>query len=68
MESRTYTVPAIHCTHCVSTIERELSELQGVQRAKADLLSRKLEVDFELPATEAQITALMAEINYPVAR
>jgi copper chaperone CopZ len=67
MESRSYTVPGIHCGHCVSTIERELSELQGVQRAKADLFSRRLEVDFEPPATEAQITALMAEINYPVA-
>jgi copper chaperone CopZ len=67
MESRTYNIPSIHCGHCVSTIERELSELQGILRAKADQFSRRLEVDFEPPATEGQITSLLAEINYPVA-
>lgn len=68
MESRTYSIPSIHCGHCVGTIERELSELQGVLRAKADQFSRQLEVDFEAPATESQITGLLAEINYPVAQ
>jgi len=67
MENRTYTIPGIHCGHCVSTIERELSELQGVRRAKADQLTHRLEVEFDPPATEAQITTLLAEINYPVA-
>jgi copper chaperone CopZ len=68
MESRTYTIPSIHCGHCVGTIERELSELNGVLRAKADQFSQRLEVDFEPPATEGQITSLLAEINYPVAQ
>ncbi len=67
METRTYSVPNIHCGHCVGTIERELSELQGVRRVSADQMSQMVEVEFEPPATESQITALLAEINYPVA-
>lgn len=67
MESRTYSVPSIHCGHCVGTIERELSELEGVRKVKADQMGRSVQVEFEPPATESQITALLAEINYPVA-
>jgi len=65
MTTVTYSVPAIHCGHCTHTIETEVGELQGVQSVKADQETRKVQITFETPASEEQIKALLAEINYP---
>lgn len=66
MTTVTYSVPAIHCGHCTHTIEMEVGELPGVKSVKADMDTRKVQIDFDAPATEAQIKALLAEIEYPV--
>jgi copper chaperone len=66
MNSVTYSVPAIHCSHCTHTIELEVGELQGVQTVKADLDTKKVQITFDVPASEEQIKALLAEIEYPV--
>lgn len=65
MTTVTYTVPAIHCGHCIHTIEMEVGELQGVQSVKADQSTKKVQVTFDAPASEDTIKALLAEINYP---
>jgi copper chaperone CopZ len=65
MTTVTYSVPAIHCGHCTHTIESELGELAGVQSVKADLGTKKVNITFDLPASEESIKALLAEINYP---
>ena len=62
-----YSVPNIHCGHCVHTIQMEVSEVDGVQAVKADEKSRLVEITFDAPASEENIKALLAEINYPVA-
>jgi len=62
-----YSVPNIHCGHCVHTIQMEVSEVEGVQSVKADEASQMVEVTFDVPASEENIKALLAEINYPVA-
>ena len=67
MQSKTFSVPNISCGHCTHTIEMELSDLAGVQSAKADLDSRQVVVEWGEPATWEQIEALLVEINYPVA-
>lgn len=64
MESKTVTVPAISCGHCVHTIQSEVSELAGVKSVKADQASKQVTVEWESPATWQQIEALMREINY----
>ena len=66
MTTVTYSIPAIHCHHCTHTIEMEVGELEGVKAVKADMEGKKVQVSFEPPATEGQIKALLAEINYPV--
>lgn len=63
----TYTIPNISCKHCVHTIKTELGELAGVQAVEADPQTKQARITFEAPATEAQIRALLAEINYPPA-
>ena len=65
MTTVTYNVPAIHCGHCTHTIEMEVGELQGVQSVKADEANKKVVITFDAPASEDQIKALLAEINYP---
>jgi copper chaperone len=67
MTSVKYSIPNISCGHCVHTIQTEVSELNGVQSVKADQETKLVEIEFDAPATEAQIKALLAEINYPVA-
>lgn len=68
MTSVTYNVPSIHCGHCVHTIQSELGTLQGVSRVAARQDTRQVTVEFAPPATEAQIVALLSEINYPPAK
>ena len=65
MNTVVYSVPAISCGHCTKTIETEVSELKGVQSVKAEIDSKKVTITFDAPATEEQIKALLAEINYP---
>lgn len=65
MTTVTYTVPKIHCGHCVHTIQMELSDLAGVQTVSADMNTKKVVVNFDAPASEEKIEALLAEIKYP---
>ena len=65
MTSVTYDVPNISCGHCVHTIQTELSELEGVVQVEASQTDRKVTVTFGEPASEANIVALLKEINYP---
>jgi copper chaperone CopZ len=53
--------------HCVHTIQAEIADLKGVQSVKADAATKKVDIVFDTPASEEQIKALLAEINYPVA-
>jgi len=67
MTTVTYSIPNISCGHCVHTIQSELGELAGVQSVVASQDSRQATITFDAPATEDQIKALLAEINYPAA-
>ncbi len=66
MATVTYNVPGIHCMHCTHTIETEVGELAGVKTVRAELDSKNVTINFEAPASEEQIKALLTEINYPV--
>ena len=67
MSTVTYSIPNISCSHCVHTIQTELADLPGVKSVQANEATQKVEITFDAPANEAQIKALLAEINYPVA-
>ncbi len=64
MTTITYSIPAIHCGHCVHTIQLEVGELPGVQTVLADETGRKATITFAPPATEAAIIATLKEIGY----
>lgn len=67
MTTVTYTLPAIHCGHCVHTIQMEVSELAGVQSVQVDEASKQAVITFGPPATEDGLIALLKEIGYPPA-
>jgi copper chaperone CopZ len=67
MTTVTYSIPNISCGHCVHTIQSEVAELAGVQTVVASQDTRQATIIFDSPATEEQIMALLASINYPVA-
>ncbi len=67
MSTVTFSIPNISCGHCVHTIRTEVSELEGVKRVEPSAETRQVEIDFEPPATEESIVALLTEINYPPA-
>jgi copper chaperone CopZ len=65
MATQKFNIPNISCGHCVAAIKDELSELSGVHAVNGDPATKDVTVDFEAPATEDQIKAKLAEINYP---
>ncbi|MCI0712737.1 MAG: heavy-metal-associated domain-containing protein [Chloroflexi bacterium] len=64
-DKRTLFVPAIHCGHCVHTVQNELSEIDGVKFVKADEGTRQVVVEWEAPATLNAIKEKLVEIEYP---
>lgn len=66
MVAKTFKVPNISCGHCVTTIEREVSEIEGVILVKADEATKQVNVEWnEPPADWNAIQALLEEIDYP---
>jgi copper chaperone len=65
MNTVVYSIPKIHCDHCLHTIETELGDLPGVEAVKASLGDKKVMVRYSEPATEDQLKATLTEINYP---
>ena len=43
-ETITYSVPAIHCAHCATSIRDEVSEVEGVQDVDVDLESKNVTI------------------------
>ena len=67
LETRKFVVPNISCGPCVHTIQNELGDLAGVKQVKADQQTKEVVVEWESPATWAQIQNLLTEIDYPPA-
>ncbi len=61
----TYSIPNIHCEHCVHTIQSELIDLPGVKSVKASQTLQNATIEYVAPASEDSIKALLKEINYP---
>jgi copper chaperone len=64
MTTVTYTLPAVHCGHCVHTVQSEVGELAGVQSVTVDQDSKQAVITFASPATEDSIITLLKEIGY----
>ena len=67
MEKTTFSIPNISCDHCVMTIKRELGEIKGIEEVEGDATTKKITVQWDLPATLEKIKSTLKKINYPAA-
>jgi copper chaperone CopZ len=67
MEHKTFSITKISCGHCVMTITKELKELKGVRKVEGNPQFKSVDVEWDAPATEAQIRATLNDINFPAA-
>lgn len=65
-ETKTYTVPGMHCGHCKAAVTEEVSALEGVASVAVDLESKRVEVVGE-HLDDASIRAAIAEAGYEAA-
>ena len=65
MQSKTFSIPNISCGHCVMSIKNELSEIKGVTSVEGDHETKKITVEWDIPATLEKIISTLKEINYP---
>ena len=59
METITLSIPSINCSHCVHTINMELSELDGVSQVESSVENKTTTISFDAPANEASIRKLL---------
>ena len=65
-ETATYTVPAIHCAHCVASIREEVSEVEGVDDVAVDLDTKLVTVSGS-NLDDAAVRAAIEEAGYEAA-
>ena len=66
MESKTYTVPGIHCGHCKAAVTGELESVAGVESVDVDLDSKLVTVNGR-DLDDAALRAAIDEAGYEVA-
>ena len=65
-ETRRYSVPAIHCAHCASSIREEISEVEGVDDVVVDLQAKLVTVSGS-GLDDAALRAAIEEAGYEAA-
>jgi copper chaperone CopZ len=65
-ETRTYTVPAVHCAHCVASIREEVAEVEGVDSVDVDLDTKLVTVSGHA-LDDAALRAAIEEAGYQAA-
>ncbi len=65
-ETVVYTVPAIHCAHCATSIREEVSEVEGVEDVAVDLDTKVVTVSGRA-LDDSALRAAIAEAGYEAA-
>lgn len=68
METITFSVPNISCSHCTMHIKQALSQLEGIEEVEASVENKEVTVEFNSPVDQDKIVAILTEINYPPKR
>ena len=61
---RTYSVPEVHCDHCVTAIDRELGQIAGVEEIDVDLVAKTVTVEMNETVTDEQIAEGLYEAGF----
>ena len=62
----TYSVPAIHCAHCATSIREEVSGVEGVDEIDVDLETKRVTVHGR-ELDDRALRAAIAEAGYDIA-
>jgi copper chaperone len=65
-DTRTYSVPGIHCGHCAAAIKEEVSSVEGVDGVDVDLDAKVVTIRGHALSNEALREAIV-EAGYEVA-
>lgn len=65
-ETRTYTVPGMHCDHCKASVTEELEAVEGVESVEVDLDSKLVLVRGH-HLDDAKLRAAIEEAGYQAA-
>lgn len=65
MEQKTVNIPDISCGHCLATVKREASEIQGVAEVDGDVQTKDVTIKWNSPATWDAIEAQLKDAGYP---
>ena len=65
MKEKCVYIPNIKCNHCISTIKRELEEIEGVKTVDSELAEKSITIKWVAPATWDVIRETLNEIGYP---
>ncbi|MEX1003805.1 MAG: copper ion binding protein [Acidimicrobiia bacterium] len=69
MSTTTLEVPTISCGHCKSSIERAVSNLDGVRSVEVGIDAKQVDIDFDDTAVSLDtIVAAIEEQGYDVNR
>jgi copper chaperone len=60
----TYTVSGMTCSHCVSSVTEEVSNIPGVTDVQVDLASGAVTITSEAPVEETAVRAAVDEAGY----
>lgn len=65
-ETVTYSVPAIHCAHCVMSIREEVAAVEGVDEVAVDLETKVVTIR-GMGLDDAALRAAIEEAGYEAA-
>ena len=65
-DTKSYTVPAIHCAHCAASIKDEVASVAGVEAVDVDLEAKVVTIRGEALSDEALREAI-GEAGYEAA-
>ena len=60
----TYTVSGMTCSHCVSSVTEEVTNIPGVTDVQVDLASGAVTITSETPVEETAVKAAVDEAGY----
>lgn len=66
MQTATFTVSGMTCSHCVASVTEEVREVPGVSAVEVDLPSGRLSVTSPQPVDEERVREAVVEAGYEV--
>ena len=68
MQTKTYAVTGMTCSHCVNSVESEINQLPGVTDVQVDLATGAVTVTSDQVLDEAAVAAAVDEAGYELAK